>query len=49
MIHHRSKLCIVDVMGEMVNTISASRSYQANVKVLNTTKSMMMKTLTLSQ
>ncbi|WP_368746720.1 flagellar basal body rod C-terminal domain-containing protein, partial [Klebsiella aerogenes] len=39
----------VDVVSEMVNTISASRSYQANVEVLNTTKSMMMKTLTLGQ
>lgn len=39
----------VDVVGEMVNTISASRSYQANVEVLNTTKSMMMKTLALGQ
>ncbi|AJI96105.1 flagellar basal body rod protein FlgC [Yersinia ruckeri] len=39
----------VDVVGEMVNTISASRSYQANVEVLNTTKSMMLKTLTLGQ
>lgn len=39
----------VDVVGEMVNTLSASRSYQANVEVLNTTKSMMMKTLTLGQ
>ncbi|WP_445493848.1 flagellar basal body rod protein FlgC [Photorhabdus sp. SF281] len=39
----------VDVVGEMINTISASRSYQANVEVLNTTKSMMLKTLTLGQ
>lgn len=39
----------VDVVGEMVNTISASRSYQANVEVLNTAKSMMLKTLTLGQ
>lgn len=39
----------VDVVGEMVNTISASRSYQANVEVLNTTKSMMLKTLALGQ
>lgn len=39
----------VDVVGEMVNTISASRSYQANVEVLNTTKSMMLKTLTMGQ
>lgn len=39
----------VDVVGEMVNTMSASRSYQANVEVLNATKSLMMKTLTLGQ
>ncbi|AUH00364.1 flagellar basal body rod protein FlgC [Prodigiosinella confusarubida] len=39
----------VDPVSEMVNTISASRSYQANVEVLNTTKSMMLKTLTIGQ
>lgn len=39
----------VDVVGEMVNTISASRSYQANVDVMNTAKTMMLKTLTLGQ
>jgi flagellar basal-body rod protein FlgC len=39
----------VDVVNEMVNSISASRSYQANVEVLNTTKSLMLKTLTLGQ
>ena len=39
----------VDVVGEMVNTLSASRSYQANVEVMNTVKSMMLKTLTLGQ
>ncbi|MBN3207473.1 flagellar basal body rod protein FlgC [Pectobacterium brasiliense] len=39
----------VDPVAEMVNTISASRSYQANVEVLNTTKSMMLKTLTIGQ
>ncbi|HEY3590932.1 MAG TPA: flagellar basal body rod protein FlgC [Buttiauxella sp.] len=39
----------VDVVGEMVNTISASRSYQANVEVMNTAKSLMLKTLTLGQ
>ncbi len=39
----------VDVVGEMVNTISASRSYQANVEVLNTAKALMLKTLTLGQ
>ena len=39
----------VDVVGEMVNTMSASRSYQANVEVLNATKTLMLKTLTLGQ
>ena len=39
----------VEVVGEMVNTMSASRSYQANVEVLNATKSLMLKTLTLGQ
>lgn len=39
----------VDIVGEMVNTISASRSYQANVEVINTVKSLMLKTLTLGQ
>ncbi|MBW7984770.1 flagellar basal body rod protein FlgC [Enterobacillus tribolii] len=39
----------VDSVGEMVNTIAASRSYQANVEVLNTTKSLMLKTLSLGQ
>ncbi|MCX8597436.1 MULTISPECIES: flagellar basal body rod protein FlgC [unclassified Gilliamella] len=39
----------VDVVAEMVNTISASRSYQANVEVINTVKSLMLKTLTLGQ
>ena len=43
------KMPNVDVVGEMVNTMSASRSYQANVEVLNTVKSMMLKTLTLGQ
>ncbi|STI86700.1 flagellar basal-body rod protein FlgC [Escherichia coli] len=39
------KMPNVDVVGEMVNTMSASRSYQANVEVLNTVKSMMLKPL----
>ncbi|ACS85326.1 MULTISPECIES: flagellar basal body rod protein FlgC [Musicola] len=39
----------VDVAAEMVNSISASRSYQANVEVLNTAKTLMQKTLTLGQ
>ncbi|MFS2224024.1 flagellar basal body rod protein FlgC [Pantoea sp. B65] len=43
------KMPNVDVVSETVNTMSASRSYQANVEVLNTVKSMMMKTLTMGQ
>lgn len=43
------KMPNVDVVAETVNTMSASRSYQANVEVLNTVKSMMMKTLTIGQ
>ncbi|MGM3277825.1 flagellar basal body rod protein FlgC [Ralstonia sp. 24A2] len=39
----------VDVVDEMVNMISASRSYQANVEVANTTKTMAAKALTLGQ
>lgn len=35
----------VDVMKEMVDMISASRSYEANVTILNAGKSMMMKAL----
>ncbi|OCG72130.1 flagellar basal body rod protein FlgC [Gilliamella sp. Occ3-1] len=39
----------VDVVAEMVNTISASRSYQANIEVINTAKNLMLKTLALGQ
>jgi flagellar basal-body rod protein FlgC len=39
----------VNVVEEMVNMISASRSYQANVEVLSTAKTMMLKTLTIGQ
>ncbi|MEO6986088.1 MAG: flagellar basal body rod protein FlgC [Paralcaligenes sp.] len=39
----------VDVVAETVNMISASRSYQANVEVINTAKNLMMKTLTIGQ
>lgn len=39
----------VDPVHEMVNMISASRSYQANVEVMNTSKDMMMKTLSLAE
>ena len=36
----------VEPVSEMVNMISASRSYQANVEVMNTSKQLMLKTLT---
>lgn len=39
----------VNVVEEMVNMISASRSYQTNVDMLNTAKTMLLKTLTLGQ
>ncbi len=39
----------VNVVEEMVNMISASRSYQANVEVLNTAKNLMLKTLSVGQ
>ncbi len=35
----------VDIMTEMVNMITASRAYEANVTALNSTKSMAMKAL----
>jgi flagellar basal-body rod protein FlgC len=37
----------VNVVEEMVNMISASRSYQNNVEVMNTAKTMLLKTLQL--
>ena len=39
----------VNVVEEMVNMISASRSYQANAEMMNTTKTLLLKTLTLGQ
>lgn len=39
----------VNVVEEMTNMISASRSYQTNVEVLNTAKSMMLQTLQIGQ
>ena len=39
----------VNVVEEMVNMISASRSYQNNVEVLNTTQQLLVKTLQLGQ
>jgi flagellar basal-body rod protein FlgC len=37
----------VNVVDEMVNMLSASRSYQTNVETMNAAKSMLMKTLQL--
>lgn len=39
----------VNPVEEMVNMISASRSYQNNVEVLNTSKSLLAKTLSIGQ
>ena len=39
----------VNAVDEMVNMISASRSYQNNVEVMNTAKTLLMKTLQLGQ
>ncbi|MBL0148783.1 MAG: flagellar basal body rod protein FlgC [Ideonella sp.] len=39
----------VNPIEEMVNMISASRSYQNNIEVMNTAKSLMLKTLQLGQ
>ncbi len=39
----------VDVVEEMTNMISASRSYQTNVEVMNTAKTMLLRTLTIGQ
>jgi flagellar basal-body rod protein FlgC len=39
----------VNVVEEMVNMISASRSYQTNVDMANTAKTLLLKTLTMGQ
>lgn len=39
----------VNVVEEMVNMISASRSYQTNVETMNAAKNMLLKTLALGQ
>ncbi|MFC7514187.1 flagellar basal body rod protein FlgC [Herbaspirillum sp. GCM10030257] len=39
----------VSVVEEMVNMISASRSYQTNVETMNAAKTMLLKTLTIGQ
>jgi flagellar basal-body rod protein FlgC len=39
----------VNIVEEMANMISASRSYQTNVEVLNTSKQLLLKTLSLGE
>ncbi len=39
----------VSVVDEMVNMISASRSYQTNAEVMNTAKQLLLKTLSIGQ
>ncbi len=39
----------VNVVDEMVNMISASRAYQNNVDVMNTSKTLLLKTLAIGQ
>jgi flagellar basal-body rod protein FlgC len=39
----------VNVVDEMVNMISASRAYQNNVEVMNASKMLLLKTLTIGQ
>ncbi len=39
----------VNVVEEMVNMISATRSYQTNVETMNAAKTMLLKTLTIGQ
>jgi flagellar basal-body rod protein FlgC len=39
----------VNVVEEMVNMISASRSYQTNVDMMNTAKTLLLKALTIGQ
>ncbi|WP_028455719.1 flagellar basal body rod protein FlgC [Chitinilyticum litopenaei] len=39
----------VDVVEEMTNMISASRSYQINVDVMNTAKTLLMRTIAIGQ
>ncbi len=39
----------VDPVAELVNMISASRSYQTNIDVINTSKTLLLRTLSLGQ
>lgn len=43
------KMPNVNIVDETTNMISASRSYQSNVEVFNTAKSLMLKTLNMGQ
>ncbi|XBC37981.1 MAG: flagellar basal body rod protein FlgC [Buchnera aphidicola (Floraphis choui)] len=44
-----AKISNVNVITETISAISASRNYQANLEILNTAKSMIMKTLSMGQ
>jgi len=39
----------VNIVEEMVNMMSASRSYQSNIEVMNTAKTLLLKALTIGQ
>lgn len=39
----------VNIVEEMVNMMSASRSFQSNVEILNTTRQMLQRTLTMGE
>src|SRR5437763_9182339 len=39
----------VNIVEEMVNMMSASRSYQSNIEVMNTAKNLLLKVLTIGQ
>jgi flagellar basal-body rod protein FlgC len=39
----------VNIVEEMVNMMSASRSYQSNIEVMNTAKTLLLKSLTIGQ
>jgi flagellar basal-body rod protein FlgC len=43
------KMANINVVDEMVNMISASRSYQNNAEIMNTAKTLLLKTLNLGQ
>ena len=45
----RQGKAVVVTAEEMVNMISASRSYQNNVEVMNTAKTLLLKTLQMGQ